>query len=437
MLSVRLRGRAERLSYVYTMLIIVLPIMGVYAVPFLPLAISLGELLLIGMIPFIILAQVGKSVTVNFSNPFWEYLIYSLMATLIASCSLFFMFQGYDVTDMLFRVVRDMFYFLLILFFGKDFFDFSLGIKILLKVAKFASLFMLVQFLAYQIFRLSVWGILPGVQTTISGGVVSNEVIEHFMKSAIIDGYLRAYGFFSEPAAAAQYLSVALIAIFFLNKKHKIDFKWAILISLAILVTFSVNGYIALIFSWGMMFIKAKKSKRAKKICLIIGVLLVLSIPIVLSNEKINGVFIRLISLFKGESTQNSAAVRVLRGPVFFLNMPFVYQVFGSGFGNFESFKAIFAIDTVYEQATEYLNTNSYVAISSGLIGLLLYIRGIWSNTVGKPYFAKVMALLVFLLGFACSIYSSPIYVIYLLLIINCPKRGKQNDKHNHIARHM
>lgn len=421
------------LSNIYTALITILPITSVYAVPFLS-AVSLGELLLILLIPLMLIVQVKKGTRLNLKNPLLIYLFYALVSTMFASTLLQIVYNDYDISNMIFRVVRDLFYFLLILLWGKDFFNFTVGKKFLMCISKVASIFMIIQFVVYQFFNISIPGYIPGIKTTISGGILSNELVDKFLNTALQDGYLRVYGFFSEPAAAAQFLSVALLLIFFFAESNRIDFKWAIILSVAIVLTFSVSGYITLIFCWGIMFIKAKKSKKTKNICIIIAAFLCLLVPFALVNDNIKGVFLRLVSLFNGENTQNSAALRVLRGPAFFLDMPLFYQIFGSGFGNFDDFKAAYMINTVYEQTTEYLNTNAYVAISSGVIGLLLYIRGIWKNTKGKRFFAKTVALLVFLLGFACSLYSSPIYVIYLLLIINCPKEGVLYDKHNNIA---
>ena len=56
------------LSNIYTALITILPITSVYAVPFLS-AVSLGELLLILLIPLMLIVQVKKGTRLNLKNP--------------------------------------------------------------------------------------------------------------------------------------------------------------------------------------------------------------------------------------------------------------------------------------------------------------------------------------------------------------------------------
>lgn len=426
----------NRIESIYTLLIVLLPILHIYAVPRFGNVLSLGELLLILTIPFLVVTLAMRGMHTKMDNPFFLYLFYALVSTVIISLALCLVYSQFSVSNMINRVLRDIFYMLLIVLFGKEFFNFELGVKYIKKLAIILSVFIICQFILYSVFNVYVSGFIPGVRTTISGGAFSDEIASNFLRTATYNGFLRCNGFLAEPASAGHFLSVALLIFLFPINKGLIDFKKAIIISLAMVLTFSANAFVALAFCWIWWLLNAKKKGRQVGIVLLVLCACGLIIPFAAKNNLIQGVFSRLTGLFDADNdTQNSASVRVLRGWAFYMKMPVVSQIFGSGFGNFIEFKKALDIRTVYEHVDEYLNTNAYVAISSGLIGFALYIWGIWKSAVlSKQALAKSLALLLFIYGMSSSIYSSAPFVIILLLIFNCPKKEFLDDKNNNIA---
>lgn len=427
----------SRLESIYTLLIVLLPLLHIYAVPRFGNVLSLGELFLILTIPFLVVTWARRGIYAKMDNPFFLYLFYALVSTIIISLVLCFMYSQFSPNSMINRVLRDIYYMMLIVIFGKEFFNFELGVKYIKIFAIILSAFIISQFILYSVFGVYVSGFIPGVRTTISGGAISDEIATKFLLAATYDGVIRCNGFLAEPASAGHFLSVALLIFLFPTNKTSIDFKIAIVVSLAMVLTFSTNAFVALTFCWIWWLLFAKKRRQeAGGAILLILIACGIIIPFEVKNNLIQGVFSRLTGLFAADNnTQNSASVRVLRGWAFYMKMPVVNQIFGSGFGNFIEFKEALNICTVYEHADEYLNTNAYVAISSGLIGVVLYIYGIWKAAMlSNQALAKSLALLLFIYGMSSSLYSSAPFVIILLLIFNCPKKEFLDDKNNNIA---
>ena len=133
----------------------------------------------------------------------------------------------------------------------------------------------------------------------------------------------------------------------------------------------------------------------------------------------------RLIDLKNGVNPHGSSAIRVLRGIAFYYNMPLFYQIFGSGFGNFLQFKELYKITTIYEMMDEYMNTNAYILVSSGIIGFSLFVASIFRRAAGRVIFSKMLIIIVLMYGMSSSIYGSAQFVIMLLFIMYAPKKGE------------
>ena len=413
--------KKQTLSKLYTLLVVFLPVLSTYAAPGLGTAVSLGELLLLLIVPLLILRIFcGTQKMTRTRNVFYIYFFYAIVLTI--ETSLFFVAKSKDYTmrDSIVRLIRDAFYIALVFLFGKYFFDIDLGLRLFNLLAVALSAFIIVQFCLYFFSGIYLPGVLPNANLTVSGGIQGWELNNLFLRHAMQDGYVRANGFMAEPAIAAQFLAVALLsAMFPINKTT--DVKLACLYSMGLLLTFSANAFVALMVCWILWLLKAKKDEKIMLCIAISFIVAIFLFPVILDNQFIGDVINRLLNIFDSGNTQNSAAVRVIRGFAFFLEMPIFFQIFGIGFGNFIGFKSIYGITTIYEQETEYLNTNAYIAISTGIIGLVLFVVAILKGTKEKPFLAKAIAIILFTFGFSSSIYSTGIFVIMLLFIFGLP----------------
>lgn len=411
------------LKKLYTVLVLLLPATSVYASP-VP-SVSLGEIILF-VLCMILLGDMEKKRNIVIKKSYFlTYIAYALVIT-FASCLIFaFILPSFSHMDPMKRIIRDMVYFSLVLFFAPIYFDFEYGIKSIRKVIFVLGIFVFMQFIVYDLINVFVPGIIPQAKTTISGGFTGAQLTKKFAMSAAIDGFARPNGFFAEPAVIAQYVSVGLLLEIF-PLKGKVNMKRAIFYSAIMLITFSVNAYVALFACWALWTIYNNKGNRDRIIRIIIAIsFMIISLLIMMQNAKTASVIKRLIELMRGKRTSGSSVIRVVRGIAFFFNMPILYQIFGSGFGNFLQFKSIYNISTVYETADEYMNTNAYILVSAGIIGFLLYVIALYKESKKRNILAGMIAIIIFVFGLSSSIYSSAVYVVMLAFFITTPEKGR------------
>ena len=407
---------------VFTVFLLIFPAFAPYAsvIP----SVSFGELLMFFLMAYLIIR--GPSVLREVpKNPFWVYLIYAAVITLISSWILTFQSENYQVFDAVQRMLRDAFYFCIIMIFGAHYFDFCYAKKAMRVVSVILVCYMLIQFIVYGIAHFYIPGILPQLKTTANGGVTGAELGAVFLRTAESTGYLRAHGFFSEPAVCAQYLSMALILELF-PEKGPINYLYVILYSAAIIVTFSVNGYVAFAAIWAIWALYGNKDYHNfefKKLLFILA--MIAACILVMQNPRTARVVDRLTAVLLGGDVTQSSILRLLRGIMFYFEMPSLFQIFGIGFGNFIQVKELYEITTAYEIATEYMNTDAYILISTGVIGFALFAFSLLLNVKNKGVIARMTLFLLLLLGLSSSIYSTPQFVIYLMFIMYAPEREK------------
>lgn len=405
----------------YTVTILLLPITTIYSSP-IP-SLSLGELFSFFVIVVLLFDSIMNKGLKLKQSPFIPYLLYAFVITLICGLLFSIMTERYSIHDSLERMLRDAFYFTLILLFSPYYFDFDFGITVIRKIAFISGAFILFQFIMYALFNVYIYGVIPWMTTTISGGCTGAELATRFKATANIDGFAKGTGFFSEPAVVAQFMSVALLLELF-PTYGKVNYKRAIFYTVIMILTFSVNAYVAVLVCWGLWAVYSNKDGLNKLIKIILmGVILLAAFYIAMQNEKTASVLNRLVELKKGEKTSGSSVIRVIRGISFYFEMPFFFQIFGSGFGNFIQFKELFNIITVYETSSEYMNTNAYVLVSSGVIGFLLYIYALFKSSKGKVVVSLMIAFIVLMFGISSSIYSSAVYVIMLSFLCTAPRK--------------
>lgn len=423
------------LSKVFTLLVIFYPLTSVYASPV--SSISIGDITIILMIVPMLLDMLCKRKKVRIV-PFWAYMLYALVITLLCSALFTFISSSYSMSGAIIRLIRDAFFLIAIVVFGSNYFDYRCGRKALKIFVVILGCFIIFQSLVYKIFGKYVPGIIPQLRTTISGGLSGAEYNKTFKHIADVYGYVRCSGFLSEPAVVGQVVSVALLLELFdfSGKPSKILCPFY---SLILALTFSTNSYVALFVCWALwiFWVIFLKHHRVNVTWLILTIFLAATaVAVLLSNENTANVFARFLELKYRVS--GSSVIRVLRGMAFYLQMPFFYQIFGSGFGNFLQFKGIYTITTIYECADEYMNMNAYILISSGLVGFLLFIFTIFHTIRDNALVSKMIFILLLVFGLSCSIYSTPQFMIMMMFILFVPKEENKNGiAYYHASQHL
>ena len=414
----------NKMKKLFTGFVLLLPIFSIYASPI--NNISIGECILFLLIILMIIDRGlrNKSYMIE-KNPFWLYLVYAFASTLVSSFILSLLFTRFEISSMVMRVTRDAFYFIVIMIFGSWYFDFKYAKYFLKRVSLVLGIFIIFQFMAYAVNHIYIPNIIPMLKTTVSGGLMGREIIEKYTITAGYDGFVRAAGFFSELAVAAQYISISLLVVLF-QESEQTNIKTAIFYSIVMLLTFSANAYVALMVCWVLWGVYSnKENKRNLVKILLLVILFIVGIFFVVNNGATSSVLNRLVELKNGGRTSGSSVVRVLRGITFYNHMPLLYQLLGSGFGNFIQFKEMYNITTIYEVADEYMNTNAYVLVSSGVIGFILYVGTLFRRTMGRTLVSKMIVIIVLVFGLSSSIYSSGQFIIMLLFIMYAPKKGE------------
>ncbi len=415
--------RLPRLTRFFTLLVIIYPLTSVYATPI--RAVSVGDLLiLLSIVPMtidILVRRIKIQVI-----PVWIYLVYAFAATIVSSMIFIGVSASYDMSGAINRLIRDGYFLITIVVFGLYYFDFQYGKKVLRYFTVALGCFIVIQSLVYRVSGIYIPGIIPQLTTTISGGMTGSEYNSVFQHKAVVYGFIRSSGFLAEPAIVGQVVSVVLLLELF-NKEAKPNILLCAFYSMVLVLTFSTNSYVALVVCWGLWALYSNRNNRKGiiKIFVVLG-FLIIGLILLLQNENIASVFARFFEL--KDRTSGSSVIRVLRGIFFFMNMPILYQVFGSGFGNFNGVKEIYGITTIYETADEYMNTNAYILVSAGVIGFLLFIITILRSTKGSDIVSKMILILLLVFGMSSSIYSTPQFMIMMMFILFAPKENRLNE---------
>lgn len=418
---------SPRLMKLFTIIIILMQPLNVYS-SFIP-NVALGELLMVLAIPMLVLGAIIQQNKLRISS-FVIYLIYTFMISAIISLLT-------DIGDFesVKRLIRDTFYWTLFLFFGLNYFNYEYGVNLYKFIAKALSIYIIFQFIIYQLSGYYLTGFVPFLDINTTGNVSSFELISHYLKSASNNGYLRPNGFLLEPAACGQYLAPVLILYLFKSNNElscKYEYKNILIITVGMLLTVSANAYISLFFIYIIWIISNfRKKKISKKLLGVIAIIIVTGVIFLTFTNIGRSVINRFIILLSNQQREGSSSIRVLRGMAFYLAMPVQFQIFGIGFGNFIQFKAAYNIETIYETMDEYMNTNAYILISVGIVGFLLYLFFIFRFTKNKYFQSKALVYLLLLFGLSCSIYSTPIFILILLLIYHTPCKYNMVQKIN------
>lgn len=372
---------------------------------------------------------------------FGEILMISLFVILISKVDVrhssfaecvFFLFVGYsfiitalnvfkynlEYQSPALRMLRDAFYLVLIFVFAKRFFNYQYAVRLMNILAVILSLYILVQFFAYLLLGVYVPGVVPGLNVS---GRSYDDIKYSMTVTASILGYIRPNGFLAEPSNCGQFLVlVLLIDLFERNITFRI--QKITLIVIAILCTTSANGIVLmlLVFLFSL-FTKVKRpsSQIQLRNVLIIGWLLsIIALIMYIRIDFIQNIVQRLILL--GSRTQGSGAIRVLRGYMFYKELPFSEKLFGIGFGNFVGIKNALNINTAYEYDVEYMNMNAYLLVSSGVIGITLILLALYCSLAKKNIVGVGSILLLVTMGMSSSVYSTAVFALYLSIYFHC-----------------
>ena len=236
---------------------------------------------------------------------------------------------------------------------------------------------------------------------------------------------MRPRSFFNEPS----YLAEAILPLLFLALK-RLDFKWAIITTFAIVASTSSMGILLMIVLWGAYYLLSTSELGKKRnpfiiILLAIGVI-VFSMGGLYPNSGIFAASLyKFTDALKGGSTFD---VRVTMGFIVVRNLPFHSFMIGTFYNELADFLtanpflgSIGIISKYWEMGNSSLFLNAFCELifRYGVIGLILYMCTYRNMLLNKHYPARMYAIMIFIGLFGNGyLLNAPYFVSTMLLLL-------------------
>lgn len=407
----------------FAFVLAVMMVLSVYLLPFATF-VSFGEVLII--LSIIGLVIKFQKIYIYKNIALYLFVFYGAISSILISILL-----KADMFQTISRLIRDGFYWIVIYVFGYSFLNFKVFVKWVKIICTCLSIYIIVQFLVYMM----IGYVIPGfpMNAVVAESCTAMDIYQNTIESAIRNGYLKANGFLTEGAHCGQALAIGVVLLPDFNAIEKTSRKTyylMVLYSLAGILTFSATGMVLIGFVWFMVLVKVIKSGRInKKIAvptiIFLGLILLF---LFFAGDKLNlhSVLNRLLSATSSSTADNSSFLRLYRGFAFWHGLPIENKLFGIGFGNFGDLSYL-SKGIMGSPDNEYMNSISYILVSSGVIGELLYAIYIITMYKQSNSTGRVMTFLLILMSLSSSPYSS-VYWIWMTLGIIYNIKTKEEE---------
>ena len=400
---------------IFSFLAVFMMLGNVYAFPLLP-SLGMGELIFIMFMPYFLIRVKGSIVITRDSKGLLFYMIYGFLVTVVMSV----FFQS-SIGNIAIRLIRDFFYYLIILFLGIKLFNKETFYKWVIRFCVVLAVFVILQSLVYVVSGYFIPGFPMSAQIN-DGGYTGRELYAKYLSYARIAGYLRPNGFLCEPSHCAQCFFVAVV-ILLSNEKglYRKQIPYAVLISIGAILTMSTSAVVYVTIAWIMWLIKEVKH-NILKVVIAVFVVGIIGFIIYSRGNLTNMISVtnRLVNALTGNATTNSSEMRIQKGFTIFANLPAIFQIFGIGFGTYTSALRSSLISTnVAMVESEYMNTFSYILVSSGIVGGFIMLASIVRLFKSCGLLGRMIVIALVIMSLGSSIYSSPICVWVLLTLLS------------------
>jgi hypothetical protein len=403
------------INTIFTFIIMTMPIINNYASP-IP-AVGLSEFVLLLFMPFMLLSILLHHKKVALHG-YWVFFFYGAVVSLI----ILIFNSEFSLSEVGKRLLRDAFYVFLIFLFAQKFFDVKFALELYKKLTIFTCTYLILQCISFYIFHYTLPWVIPGLEFNFSNRDMES-YFQHYV--AMYQYIFRPTSVFVEPAQFAHFVAPYLIlTLFSLNRLEKQDYILAIFVSISMLLSTSANAYVFMLVIWALWYIFSLIGvQKHNNVAVLFGAGVFAVIVLFFLNSYSN-IFDAVISRFDniGNGVSGSTNVRLLRGVYLFDALDPIYQILGIGFGSFSDFSSSYSITTMYDTKTEYMNSISYILVSSGITGLLIYLFTLYKISNMGILTVKMLILLLLVMSISSSVYSTPIYVIILSFALYLPK---------------
>lgn len=401
------------LEKLFTIVLVLLPILDIYAAG--TPSISLGKMLLLVISIVLLIQKKGRL-------QFYKEKFFLLFLLAVCFLPLFFnIFDEWFSFSVYLRKLIAVIGFYLTLCLALRYTDWNVFFKCLRTVILVCCIFFLIQFFLLNFFGYHLLGIIPGIP--LAGEMGNLELIE---RQENLD---RVSSFFREPAHFAQFVSIYYILIAFKKENPFSDFEF-LLLSVILLISQSGYGQLVLLIVIATLLFRMVFSKKHffKNffLAIVVAVVGVVAFNFVSNSELFNDNLSRVDELSaKQENTRGSSGYqRIYAGYNFISDIEPSKRVLGIGLG---SQNAYYATHYMPHYSTVATNTESSVYLNSfqlaltwgGVLGGLFYILFCFSIFKGNTITGKVLIGVFFVTGFMSSgMFSSQSMLFSMLLSI-------------------
>lgn len=400
-------------SKIFTFFIVAFPILDVYAVGV--KGISVGSILLSIALIRVFFSFLKYEHCIKW-NPYYGFWIYGVAISLL----ILVLHNEFSVLAVFIRLTYFLFYTLLI--FMPSSHDFNVGYagKIYLRLGILAGCFLILQYVCFWGFGYTLVGLIPGLPLNYSITDYTEWINKY---SSMYEIIFRPTSIFPEPAAFAQYMAPLLVLTLFTSVGKKRRLMLAAFISLVMVLSTSTNGIVFSICTWIIYFIYCNyRSVKRNNVLTFLFPLIIFGVVffffvLLTDDNAISNYTARQFNDIFNMNTSASGYLRVLRGFDIYSQLNILEEIFGIGMGTYQSYYAMGSI-YVLDGEVEYMSSLSYLFVSTGIIGFLLFIYALFYNSIGKGICSKILAMWVVLVFTSSSVFNSPIYALVYLLIL-------------------
>lgn len=380
--------------------------------------ITIGELCLIICVAVLIIYYSGKIYVFN-TRVFVIYYAIALVSSIIALTISNPSFYLVSLGELLTRWVRYFIYIVFYVFCCDVLCDKKRIIRVYRVISLAIAIYAILQYCIYLTFHVYLpVNILP---IAISRDVDTESLIQVAQSS-----YMRARGIFVEPGYLAKFLLPGIVLSFcgwdrFEN--DKVDWISILIISVAVLMSGSVQGIIILIVSFALVALSQRELTAKNLINIIIGILSVMILYII---SQRTGFLVRpmnrIVHLLYGSEIDRSAQLRVLRGFAYWWQLPLEHKIFGVGMGNAANYAFDFNIYTSFdyyyrrEATLEYMSGISSIMVTHGIfcLGIFVFMLVKFKRVMGKSGYMIFLQYVILLFG--GGVFLSVLGVLYFSL---------------------
>lgn len=381
----------------YTLLTVLLPILGVYASP-----ISWFDLGTFLVIIFAIFCLFDKNAIIKISPFLSVLLVYTILTT-----GLNLMLPNSTKYSGEFSIIMRMvrFVVMLVVMLGigyTTYFDFDLTMKYLRRVTLIVGAYAILQLLFFYTTGLKLINVFGPTKQ----GIMFDSMLGEYETT------YRPPSLFLEPSSVAYYvmpyLCYALFHKYIDQKDKKQSYIYAAIISVGVLCTTSGQGVLcvfALWIIWLFYYLITNKIQKG----LIVAIVFIIAAFVVLSNER---VVFTLERIFFTDDSALSAVDARYQGYDAFGRLSTLFQIIGTGYGNYSE--------------KIYYSSFADILFCTGIIGCILVLL-LYGNIFRKgAVYQKVLVVATLLLMLGGGVYTATLLCFYLPLLFRKTNREKE-----------